>query len=72
MNIQKSIRASLIKTNTLWILFVTTLLLFFTFRIVASQWGFTFIDSISSPASVGCAKWVYLAHHCNATPVNRL
>jgi hypothetical protein len=49
MNIQKSIRASLIKTNTLWILFVTTLLLFFTFRIVASHWGFTFIDSISSP-----------------------
>ncbi len=49
MDIQKSVCASLTKTNTLWILFVTTLLLFFTFRIVASQWDFKFIDSISSP-----------------------
>ncbi len=49
MNIQKSVRTSLTKTSTLWVLFITTLLLFFTFRIVASHWGFTFIDSISSP-----------------------
>jgi hypothetical protein len=49
MDIQKSVHALLIKTNTLWILFVSTLLLFFAFRIVASHWGFTFIDSISSP-----------------------
>ena len=39
----------LTKTNTLWILFVSTLILFFMFRIVASHWGFAFIDSISSP-----------------------
>lgn len=49
MGILKSARALLIKTNTLWLLFVSTLLLFFTFRIVASHWGFAFIDSISSP-----------------------
>ncbi|MDP2246681.1 MAG: hypothetical protein Q8J65_01020 [Nitrosomonadales bacterium] len=49
MNTQKPVCAFLTKTSTLWILFVTTLLLFFTFRIVASTWGFTFIDSISSP-----------------------
>lgn len=49
MDIKKSVHALLIKTNTLWILFVSTLLLFVTFRIVANHWGFTFIDSISSP-----------------------
>lgn len=49
MNIQKPVCACLTKTSTLWILFVSTLLLFFTFRIVSSVWGFTFIDSISSP-----------------------
>jgi hypothetical protein len=50
MDIQKTLHtSSLIKTNTLWLLFVSTLLLFVTFRIVASYWGFTFIDSISSP-----------------------
>lgn len=49
MEIQKTLRACLTKTNTLWILFVTTLVLFFGFRIVSSVWGFTFIDSISSP-----------------------
>ena len=49
MNIMKSMHALLIKTNTLWVLFVSTVILFFTFRIVASHWGFNFIDSISSP-----------------------
>ena len=49
MNTQNPVCACLTKTSTLWTLFVTTLLLFFTFRIVASIWGFTFIDSISSP-----------------------
>ena len=49
MDIQKSVCTCLTKTNTLWVLFVTTLLLFFGFRIVASYWGFSFIDSISSP-----------------------
>jgi len=49
MDIQQSWSACLTKTNTLWVLFISTLLLFFTFRIVASHWGFTFIDSISSP-----------------------
>jgi hypothetical protein len=49
MDIQKTVSTTLTKTNTLWVLFVTTLLLFFTFRIVASYWGFSFIDSISSP-----------------------
>lgn len=52
MDVQKSVFAPLIKTNTLWILFIATLLLFFTFRIVASHWGFTFIDSISSPTEL--------------------
>jgi hypothetical protein len=49
MNIQKTPNSFLTKTNTLWILFATTLLLFFTFRLVANVWDFTFIDSISSP-----------------------
>ena len=49
MDIQKSLHTLLTKTNTLWVLFVLTLLLFFGFRIVSSHWGFTFIDSISSP-----------------------
>lgn len=49
MGIQNSVCEFFKKTNTLWVLFVATLILFFGFRIVASQWGFSFIDSISSP-----------------------
>jgi len=49
MDIQRRVSTNLTKTSTLWILFITTLLLFFTFRIVANHWGFTFIDSMSSP-----------------------
>lgn len=49
MAIQNSVCAFFKKTSTLWALFATTLILFFGFRIVASQWGFSFIDSISSP-----------------------
>lgn len=49
MNTQKSVCESLTKTRTLWVLFVSTLILFFMFRVVATTWGFTFIDSISSP-----------------------
>ena len=50
MDIQKSILFTMLtKTNTLWILFIVTLILFFMFRVVSSHWGFAFIDSISSP-----------------------
>ncbi|MEX1201092.1 MAG: hypothetical protein WEB02_09925 [Methylophaga sp.] len=50
MDIQRRASDSfLTKTSTLWILFVTTLILFFGFRLVANHWGFTFIDSMSSP-----------------------
>jgi hypothetical protein len=44
-----SFHSFLTKTSTLWVLFVSTLILFFGFRIVSSIWGFTFIDSVSSP-----------------------
>lgn len=49
MGIQNSVCKFFKKTNTLWVLFVTTLILFFGFGIVASHWGFSFIDSVSSP-----------------------
>lgn len=50
MDIQRRTSASfLTNTSTLWILFITTLILFFGFRFVSNHWGFTFIDSMSSP-----------------------
>jgi hypothetical protein len=52
MNTQKPACACLTKTRTLWILFFSTLILFFMFRVVSATWGFTFIDSISSPETL--------------------
>jgi hypothetical protein len=49
MDIHKTAQAFLTKTTTLWLLFISTLILFFGFRIVSSVWGFNFIDSVSSP-----------------------
>ncbi len=49
MNTQKPVCGALTKSRTLWILFITTLVLLFMFRVVSATWGFTFIDSISSP-----------------------
>lgn len=49
MNIVKSMYAALTRTSTLWILGISTPLLFCAFPIVSSYWGFNFIDSISSP-----------------------
>ncbi len=49
MNNHNPARTLLTRTSTLWFLFISTLVLFFMFRIVSSYWGFNFIDSISSP-----------------------
>ena len=42
----------LAKTQTLWIAFVTTLLITFAFPVVAGMWGIAFIDALSDPEEV--------------------
>lgn len=42
----------LAETRSLWIAFVSTILLTIAFPLAASVWGITFIDAISDPAEV--------------------